>query len=53
MLDDGGVEEYARILPMEYQYSFIGINDLEEEGKKGSVPEISYLIRIGSRLSFS
>jgi hypothetical protein len=33
-LEDCTVEEYARILPMEYQYSFLGINDLEEERRK-------------------
>jgi len=30
-LDDCPVEEYARILPMEYQYSFLTINDFEEK----------------------
>jgi hypothetical protein len=30
-LDNCTVEEYARILPMEYQYSFLSINDLEEK----------------------
>ncbi|MDZ7635289.1 MAG: DUF4914 family protein [Bacteroidales bacterium] len=34
-LDDCPVEEYAKILPMEYQYSFLGINDLEEERRRG------------------
>jgi hypothetical protein len=26
------VEEYARILPMEYQYSFLTINDYDQQG---------------------
>ena len=30
-LDNCSVETYARILPMEYQYSFLNISDLEEE----------------------
>jgi len=30
-LDDCSVEEYAKILPMEYQYSFLTINDFEEK----------------------
>lgn len=30
-LDDCSVDEYARILPMEYQYSFLTINDFEEK----------------------
>ncbi|MBE0678017.1 MAG: DUF4914 family protein [Bacteroidales bacterium] len=34
-LDDCPVEEYAKILPMEYQYSFLSINDLEEERRRG------------------
>lgn len=34
-LDDCPVEEYARILPMEYQYSFVSISDLEEERRRG------------------
>ncbi len=29
-LDDSTVEEYARILPMEYQYSFLTIDEVEE-----------------------
>ncbi len=33
-LDDCPVEEYARILPMEYQYSFVSINHLEEERRR-------------------
>ncbi|MCK7529994.1 MAG: hypothetical protein MZV63_02505 [Marinilabiliales bacterium] len=33
-LDDCAVEEYARILPMEYQYSFLSISDLEEERRR-------------------
>ncbi len=34
-LDDCVVDEYARILPMEYQYSFVSISDLEEERRRG------------------
>ncbi|MFN2336755.1 MAG: DUF4914 family protein [Bacteroidales bacterium] len=34
-LDDCPVEEYAKILPMEYQYSFVSISDLEEERRRG------------------
>ena len=34
-LEDCGVDEYARILPMEYQYSFVSISDLEEERRRG------------------
>ncbi len=34
-LEDCPVEEYARILPMEYQYSFVSISDLEEERRRG------------------
>jgi hypothetical protein len=30
-LDNCSVETYAKILPMEYQYSFLNISDLEEE----------------------
>jgi hypothetical protein len=30
-LDDCTVEDYARILPMEYQYSFLTISDFEEK----------------------
>lgn len=30
-LDNCSVDEYARILPMEYQYSFLTINDFEEK----------------------
>ena len=30
-LDNCSVETYAKILPMEYQYSFLNINDLEEK----------------------
>jgi hypothetical protein len=30
-LDDSSVETYAKILPMEYQYSFLNISDLEEK----------------------
>ena len=34
-LEDCTVEEYAKILPMEYQYSFVSISDLEEERRRG------------------
>lgn len=34
-LEDCPVEEYAKLLPMEYQYSFVSINHLEEERRRG------------------
>ena len=36
-LDDCPVEDYAKILPMEYQYSFVSISDLEEERRRRGV----------------
>mgnify|MGYP001767119469 CR=1 FL=1 len=31
-MEECSVDEYARILPMEYQYSFLTINDYDQQG---------------------